>query len=320
MTTELLDNYKIITKIGEGGMARVYLAQDPQGNQVAIKKLILNDKEPARKLRFEHEINLYKKINSEYVAKFLDGKFNPEPYIVMEYIDGPILKDFIKKHGGRLSYNLAAKLAIQLCTGFGELHANAITHRDIKSSNIIVTKNNKVKIIDFGIAITPDSQRYTSDGKLIGSVHYMAPEILTKEPASEKSDIYSLGILLFEMLAGSVPFNGSNMAQTLSMQKTESLPDLRRYNPEIPIALINIVAKATAKNPAQRYASMYEMRRALQTYLNPDHNFDLKLDPNKPSRRSISMFLQSKWFWPVFALAVAVFIAVVVILILVVTK
>ncbi|PAF54933.1 serine/threonine-protein kinase [Mycoplasmopsis agassizii] len=271
-TMKQFSKYKTIKKIGEGGMATVYLVQDPTDNKYyAIKELKMENSEPARKNRFIQEMKIYSRVSSPYVARFIGGVQSgaPVPWMMMEYVDGVPLKDFITKQGGYLHYNLAAKMISDLARGFHEIHGNGIIHRDIKSTNIMVQNGtNNVKIVDFGIALTEEAERFTSEGKIIASVHYIAPELLSKQPPSVSSDIYALGILFYEMLIGKTPYTGSDMLKIAQAHRDQPLPDVRKIHAEIPDAIKNILARATAKKPEQRYTSMKDFITSVDSFIN----------------------------------------------------
>lgn len=274
-----IDQFEIISKIGEGGMAQVYLVRDERsGSFYALKQLIIkaDNKSPQLRHRFEQEMKIYSRVKSPYVAQFHAGKLkNTEtPYMIMEYVNGVMLKDFIKRQGGFLQHDIAARLTSELAAGFAEIHANGVIHRDIKTSNVMIENGtNSAKIIDFGIALSHDAERFTMTGKIIGSVHYLAPEITRQEEPSIQSDIYALGILLYEMLTGQTPFHGADAINILSQHRNSKLPDIRKFNPETPNSLINIVIRATAKDRNNRYPSMLKFKEDIDRYLTPRKSF-----------------------------------------------
>ncbi|MGL5205244.1 MAG: serine/threonine-protein kinase [Metamycoplasmataceae bacterium] len=272
--------YQILREIGSGGMAKVYLALNQETNQkVAIKTLLTDPNMPlTNKNRFKEELRLAKYISSPYVVKFYEGNYNNETqYLVMEYVEGKMLKDYIEEQG-RLNVDEAVNFATQIAKGFAEIHAQNIIHRDLKTSNVMVSTLGEIKIIDFGIAISDDSVRYTQTGRVIGSVHYMAPEIVNQEGATPQTDVYALGIILYEMLIGETPFKGKDALETALKHKKEEIKPVNQIFPSIPQALANVVAKATAKNKEDRYLSMRQLSQDLSTCLNQNRITEKKID------------------------------------------
>ena len=238
----LPEKFEIKKEIGSGGMARVFLALDKEKNKyVAVKVLSIDPSTPtSNQQRFKEEMRLVRHIRSPYVVRFYEGKYDRNvKYISMEYVQGRMLKEVIESQG-RLQPDQAVDYAIQIAKGFAEIHAQNIIHRDLKTSNIMITNSNDVKIIDFGIAISDDSIRYTSTGKVIGSVHYLAPELIgggniVREDASPQSDIYALGIILYEMLIGHPPHRGKDPFETAMKHVKETITPVNRIYPNIPI-------------------------------------------------------------------------------------
>ncbi|MGL5732765.1 MAG: serine/threonine-protein kinase [Metamycoplasmataceae bacterium] len=272
--------YQILREIGSGGMAKVYLALNQETNQkVAIKTLLTDPNMPlTNKNRFKEELRLAKYISSPYVVKFYEGNYNNETqYLVMEYVEGKMLKDYIEEQG-RLNVDEAVNFATQIAKGFAEIHAQNIIHRDLKTSNVMVSTLGEIKIIDFGIAISDDSVRYTQTGRVIGSVHYMAPEIVNQEGATPQTDVYALGIILYEMLIGETPFKGKDALETALKHKKEEIKPVNQIFPSIPQALANVVAKATAKKKEDRYLSMRQLSQDLSTCLNQSRITEKKIN------------------------------------------
>lgn len=261
----LPEKYVIKKEIGSGGMARVFLAEDRElGKYVAVKVLNLDPSTPtSNQQRFKEEMRLVQYIKSPYIVRFYEGKYDKNiKYLSMEYVQGKMLKEVIEMQG-RLQPDRAVDYAIQIAKGFSEIHAQNIVHRDLKTSNVMITNTGQVKIIDFGIAISDDSSRFTQTGKVIGSVHYLAPELIDKQEASPQSDIYALGIILYEMLIGNPPHRGKTPIETALKHKTEPIPQVNKIYPNIPQALSNIVVKATAKKKELRYQSMRQLEADL---------------------------------------------------------
>ena len=268
------DRYEILEKIGTGGMSDVYKAKCHKLNRfVAVKVL---------KQEFAENENFVSKfiieaqaaaglMHSNIVNVYDVGEENGIHYIVMELIDGITLKKYIEKKA-RLSYKEAVSIAIQVCMGIEAAHNHHIIHRDIKPQNIIISKDGKVKVTDFGIAKAASSNTITSN--VMGSVHYTSPEQARGGYSDEKSDIYSLGITLFEMLTGRVPFNGETTVAIAIKQIQEEMPSPREFVPEIPAAVEAIVLKCCQKSPDRRYQSMGELAADLkQALLTPDEDF-----------------------------------------------
>ncbi|MGL5617756.1 MAG: serine/threonine-protein kinase [Metamycoplasmataceae bacterium] len=279
--------YQILREIGSGGMAKVYLALNQETNQkVAIKTLLTDPNMPlTNKNRFKEELRLAKYISSPYVVKFYEGNYNNETqYLVMEYVEGKMLKDYIEEQG-RLNVDEAVNFATQIAKGFAEIHAQNIIHRDLKTSNVMVSTLGEIKIIDFGIAISDDSVRYTQTGRVIGSVHYMAPEIVNQEGATPQTDVYALGIILYEMLIGETPFKGKDALETALKHRKEEIKPVNQIFPSIPQALANVVAKATAKNKDDRYLSMRQLAQDLSTCLNQNRITEKKINLDSSSAK-----------------------------------
>ncbi|MBU4690535.1 serine/threonine protein kinase [Mycoplasma sp. ES3157-GEN-MYC] len=293
--------YKILAAIGSGGFSDVFKVEslEKPGEIYALKYFVIkkdSDVDTTTK-RFKQEIALYKSINSSRIAKYIDSYADDnEQYLVMEYIDGDSLKTNISK-GGKLISKTAVNYAMQIAEGIGEIHSCNIIHRDIKSNNVMITRDRNVKIIDFGLALGEDSQRFTQDSKVIGSVYYMAPELcMSDNKPTIQSDIYALGILLYEMLTGSYPFRGADASETLRKQKHSQIPDITKIV-DVPQSLANIIIKATAKDPNKRYATMWSMREDLKTSIHPDRFYEKPLDVKKISpKRTAQDIINSKTF------------------------
>ena len=263
------DRYQIIKSIGEGGMANVYLAYDTiLDRNVAVKVLrgdLANDEKFVR--RFQREALAASSLSNPNIVEVYDvGEDNGEYYIVMEYIEGKHLKSLIKKRG-RLTVSEAVDIVLQITSGMSVAHDSYIIHRDIKPQNILILENGLVKITDFGIAMAMNSTQLTQTNSVMGSVHYLPPEQASGKGATLQSDIYSIGILFYELLTGSLPFKGDNAVEIALKHLKEPLPSIRDKYPEIPQSVENIIIKATAKNPKNRYADAREMHEDLKTCL-----------------------------------------------------
>lgn len=263
------DRYEIIKTIGEGGMANVYLAHDEiLERKVAIKVLrgdLSNDEKFIR--RFKREALSVSNLSHPNIVEVYDvGDEDGNYYIVMEYIEGKTLKQLLQKRGA-LTLTEVIDIMNQLTDGLAHAHDAYIIHRDIKPQNIIIEDNGLVKITDFGIAMALNSTQLTQTNSVMGSVHYLPPEQANGKGSTIKSDIYSLGILMYELLTGSVPYKGDTAVEIALKHMKEKLPSIRKQNPTIPQSIENIVLKATAKNPKNRYESVREMHEDLESAL-----------------------------------------------------
>lgn len=259
----LLDNrYRIVDKIGVGGMADVYLGEDTLlGRQVAIKVLhanFANDDEFVT--RFKREAQAAGKLNHPNIVNMYDVGFDQDlHYIIMEYVNGETLKEYITRHG-RLSIDEAVKFTIAIAEGLEHAHTMGIVHCDIKPHNVIITQTGRVKVTDFGIARAMNATNtvmYTNS--ILGSAHYLSPEQASGKPVDGNTDIYSLGVVLYEMLTGRVPFEGETPIAVALKHVREKVAPPTRYNPSIPPLLEAVVMKALSKNPADRFDSISDM-------------------------------------------------------------
>ncbi len=280
MKEMIANRYIINKKLGEGGMADVYLAQDSFLNrEVAIK--ILRGKlslDPVQLLRFQREANAASRLNHANIVEIYDvGEDNGQHYIVMEYIQGKSLKELISQRGA-MDQQEAIQIMDQLLCAIIEAHKNNIIHRDIKPQNILVKDDGTVKIADFGIATVSDAVQLTQTDSVLGSVHYLAPELARGENASFQSDIYALGITFYELLTGQVPYTGDAPVQIAMKHMREELPSVREFNPTVPQAMENIIIKATAKNKNHRYKFASEMYEDLMNCLKDKYKDVAKLE------------------------------------------
>ena len=282
---ELIDNrYKIVKSIGEGGMANVYLAWDTiLEREVAVKVLrgdLAEDEKFIR--RFQREANAASSLKHPNIVEMYDvGDDNGKYFIVMEYIDGKTLKSLIKKRGA-LNVNEAIDIMLQLTSGIACAHESYIIHRDIKPQNVLILEDGRVKITDFGIAVALNSNELTQTNSVMGSVHYLPPEQANGNGSTIKSDIYSLGILMFELLTGKVPFKGDNAVEIAIKHMKEPIPSVCEINSMVPQSVENIILRACAKNPKNRYDSVKEMYEDLKTCLNPERANEEKYVYNYP--------------------------------------
>lgn len=275
------DRYKVIKHIGGGGMSNVYLAHDLILNRdVAIKVLrydSMNEEESMR--RFHREALSATSLTHPNIVSIYDvGEDGDMHYIVMEYVKGKTLKQYIKENAP-LSPARSVQIMKQLASAISHAHANQIIHRDIKPQNILMDENGNVKITDFGIATSLAATSYTKTNSVIGTVHYLSPEQARGGAATKKSDIYSLGIVLYELLTGEVPFSGESAVSIALKHLQAETPSVRDFDASIPQSLENVILKATAKNPDHRYASVDEMAADLETVLSPARRNEPKFRP-----------------------------------------
>lgn len=266
---KISDRYQIIKSIGEGGMANVYLAYDTiLDRNVAVKVLrgdLSNDEKFVR--RFQREALAASSLSHSNIVEVYDvGEDNGEYYIVMEYIEGKHLKNLLKKRG-KLTLSEAVDIMLQITDGMASAHDSYIIHRDIKPQNIMILENGLVKITDFGIAMAMNATQLTQTNSVMGSVHYLPPEQASGQGSTLQSDIYSMGIVMYELLTGELPFKGDNAVEIALKHLKEPIPDIREKISNVPNSVVNIVKKATAKNPKNRYSDAREMHDDLLTCL-----------------------------------------------------
>ena len=275
------DRYEILEKIGTGGMSDVYKAKCHKLNRlVAVKVLKQEFSENANFVsKFRIEAQAAAGLMHPNIVNVYDvGEENGIHYIVMELVEGITLKRYIEKKA-RLSYKEAVSIAIQVSMGIEAAHNNHIIHRDIKPQNIIISREGKVKVTDFGIAKAATSNTITSN--VMGSVHYTSPEQARGGYSDEKSDIYSLGITLFEMLTGRVPFNGETTVAIAIKHIQEEMPSPQEFVPEVPASVEAIVMKCCQKSPDRRYQSMRELLADLKhSLMHPEADFVVQNTPN----------------------------------------
>ena len=266
------DRYEIQRLIGEGGMANVYLAKDTiLDRKVAVKVLrgdLAGDEKFVR--RFQREALSASSLSHPNIVEIYDvGEDEGNFYIVMEYIEGKTLKQLIKKRGV-LSLPETMDIMLQLLDALATAHDSYIIHRDIKPQNIMIKESGLVKITDFGIAMALNSAQLTQTNSVMGSVHYLPPEQASGKGSTIRSDIYSLGILMFEMLSGKVPFKGDSAVEIALKHMKEPLPSVKEINPVVPQSVENIILKASAKNPKNRYRDVREMADDIKTCLDEE--------------------------------------------------
>ncbi|MEG0380291.1 MAG: Stk1 family PASTA domain-containing Ser/Thr kinase, partial [Kurthia sp.] len=263
--------YKILEMIGGGGMSTVYLAHDMILNRnVAMKVLryTLNDEEESHR-RFQREALSATSLNHPNIVSIFDVGEDEEDglqYIVMEYVKGMTLKQYIVEYAP-LAPTRCVEIMTQLTSAIGMAHQNQIIHRDIKPQNILMDEDGNVKITDFGIAMALTATSFTKTNSVLGTVHYLSPEQARGGIATKKSDIYSLGIVLYELLTGELPFSGESAVSIALKHLQAETPSVKAVVPSIPQSLENVVIKATAKEVRHRYFTVEKMREDLETVL-----------------------------------------------------
>jgi serine/threonine-protein kinase len=267
--TSLNGRYRLDEKVGAGGMSTVYRAFDTTLERpVAIKLLhreIAADSDQIE--RFRREARAVAQLSHPHIVTVIDaGEDDGRPYIVFEYVPGETLKERIKK-AGRLPVSEAVAYGIEIARALGCAHGNNIVHRDVKPQNVLVDAEGRAKVTDFGIARSLDEEGLTADGRVLGTTDYVSPEQALGHPVSGQSDLYSLGIVLYEMLTGEVPFKGENQVAVAMKHVREALPDVQSKRPEISAALASVIDRATSKDLKRRYASDEELIADLEDAL-----------------------------------------------------
>ena len=273
------DRYEVIKTIGEGGMANVYLAEDTILNRKVAIKVLRGDLSSDDKFirRFQREALSVSNLSHPNIVEVYDvGEEDGQHYIVMEHIEGKTLKQLLKKREA-LTLTEVIDIMTQLTDGISHAHESYIIHRDIKPQNIMILDDGKIKITDFGIAMALNATQLTQTNSVMGSVHYLPPEQASGKNATIKSDIYSMGILMYELLTGTVPFRGDNAVEIALKHMKDKIPSVRKQDPAIPQSVENILLKATAKNPRNRYDSAKEMHEDLLHCMDEDHLNDKKI-------------------------------------------
>lgn len=293
MNEMIANRYVIVKKLGEGGMADVYLALDSLLNREVALKMLRGSLalDPISLLRFQREANSASALNHPNIVEIYDvGEDNGQHYIVMEYIRGKTLKQLISQRGA-MEKQEAISIMDQLISAIIEAHDKNIIHRDIKPQNILVKDDGTVKITDFGIATVADSLQLTQADTVLGSVHYLAPELARGEGASFQSDIYALGITFYELLTGQVPHRGDAPVQIAMKHMKEEIPSVRDFNPTLPQAVENIIIKSTAKNRNLRFKSAQEMRDELKNCLSDKLKTVKKLELESPAENDDTIMI-----------------------------
>src|SRR5574344_290778 len=293
------DRYQIIKTIGEGGMANVYLAYDTiLDRNVAVKVLrgdLATDEKFVR--RFQREALSASSLSHPNIVEVYDvGEDNGQYYIVMEYIEGKQLKQLLKKRG-KLTVSEVIDIMLQISDGLSVAHDSYIIHRDIKPQNIMIQENGLVKITDFGIAMAMNATQLTQTNSVMGSVHYLPPEQANGKGATLQSDIYSMGILMYELLTGELPYRGDNAVEIALKHLKEPFPSVKEKVPEVPQSVENIIIRATAKNPKNRYEDARAMNEDLRTCLDDSRAKEEKITlkyPDGDDEAKVTKALKSK--------------------------
>src|SRR3954462_9156245 len=267
--TLLNGRYRLDAQIGTGGMSTVYRAFDTVlERQVAIKLMhreIASDGDQLE--RFRRAARAVGQLTPPHIVTVIDaGEDENTPYIVFEYVEGETLKDRIRRHG-RLPIQESIAYAIEVARALGVAHERGIVHRDVKPQNVLVDEEGSAKVTDFGIARTLDQEGLTADGRVLGTTDYVSPEQALGHPVTGQSDLYSLGIVLFEMLTGDVPFRGENQVAVAMKHVREELPDIQQRRPEVSSALAAVIDRATAKELPKRYIDDAELIADLEDVL-----------------------------------------------------
>ena len=276
--------YEVKELIGSGGMANVYKAvmlgrngPVPAGTVVAVKvhrQEYTHDPELVR--RFKNESKAISLLNHPNIVKVYDVSVNDQlQYIVMEYVDGMTLREYLNERGGKLTSRETVHFISQILKALEHAHANGVVHRDIKPQNIMLLDNGQLRMMDFGIARISRAENQLLSGKAMGSVHYISPEQAKGDETDCTSDIYSVGVMMYEMLSGQLPFDAEDAVEVAIKQISDQPKSLHEIAPQVPAALVEITEKAMAKLPQNRYASAREMLDALDTYVqNPSVMFE----------------------------------------------
>ena len=290
--------YRIVRQIGRGGMADVYLARDLilDGEEVAVKVLRTNYQTDQIAIqRFQREARAMAELDHPNIVRISDiGEEDGQQYLAMEYVNGLDLKRYIKENAP-LSNDVAVRIMGQILLAMRMAHTRGIVHRDLKPQNVLLTSNGVAKVTDFGIAVAFAETSLTQTNSMLGSVHYLSPEQARGSKATIQSDIYAMGIILFEMLTGRIPYDGDS-AVTIALQHFQKpLPSVREENANVPQALENVVLKATAKKLNERYKSVAEMYADLASALSMDRRNEprVELEGNKVDTKTLPKLSQA---------------------------
>src|SRR4051794_6006862 len=267
--TLISERYRLDEKIGSGGMSSVYRAFDPTLERWVAIKLMHRDisHDPDQLERFRREARAVARLNHPHIVTVIDaGEDDGAPYIVFEYVEGETLKERIRRQG-RLPVSEAVAYAIEIGRALESAHLNKLVHRDVKPQNVLIDPDGRAKVTDFGIARSLEAQGLTATGRVLGTTDYVSPEQALGHEVTGQSDIYSLGIVLYEMLTGEAPFRADTQVAVAMKHVREPLPDVQRRRPEISASLARVVERATAKETQNRYQDISEMVHDLEEVL-----------------------------------------------------
>ncbi|MEA2391093.1 MAG: eukaryotic-like serine/threonine-protein kinase [Solirubrobacteraceae bacterium] len=267
--TQLSGRYRLDARVGSGGMSSVYRAFDETLERVVAIKLmnreIASDSDQLE--RFRREARSVAQLSHPHIVTVIDASEDAgRPYIVFEFVEGETLKDRIRRLG-ELPIGESVAYAIEIARALGAAHAGHIVHRDVKPQNVLLDREGSAKVTDFGIARSLDEEGLTADGRVLGTTDYVSPEQALGHPVTGQSDIYSLGIVLYEMLVGDVPFKGENQVAVAMKHVRDSVPDVQERRPEVSSALASVVDRATAKDLDRRYATAEDLISDLEDVL-----------------------------------------------------
>ena len=288
--------YEITELIGQGGMANVYKATDVLDNRIVAVKILKREFSESDEFlrRFRNESKAIAVLSHPNIVKIYDMGFSEKlQYIVMEYIDGITLKEYLKQRNGALTWKEVVHFATQVLSALDHAHSKGIVHRDVKPQNIMLQADGSIKMMDFGIARFSRAQSQTVSDKAIGSVHYISPEQAKGDHTDARTDIYSVGVMMYEMLSGKLPFDGTGAVSIAIMQISEKPKPLAEVAPNIPVGLRQITEKAMEKDPADRYQSAQEMLDAIAAFrrdpsISFEYEYNTQDNPDKTINRVVS--------------------------------
>ncbi len=292
----ICNRYKILDHLGTGGMATVWLGYDTiLDRKVAIKTFKIDANDEGAVKRFNREAKAVTSLSHPNIVSIYDveneGDFY---YLILEYVEGMTLKDYMIKNP-RIPIETIVHIAKQIAAGLSHAHQNGIIHRDIKPQNILMDENLTCKITDFGIARAYGDTTLTQTNQMLGTVYYLSPEQARGNVATAQSDIYSLGILIFEMITGQIPFKGESAVAIALKHLQEELPEIDKYRENVPQSVKNIVLQATMKNPNERYISSKELFNDLSTVLNPERLYENRYTGFKLNTEPVNSYNQTQY-------------------------
>ena len=313
--TTFAQRYEIIEELGKGGMGRVYKVFDKKIQEVVALKLIKPEisTDANTIARFNNELRLARKISHRHVCRMYDlGEEGQSRFITMEYVPGENLKRFIKRSGG-LTVGKAVAIASQVCEGLAEAHHLGVIHRDLKPQNIMIDSEGNTRILDFGIARFLEGEGMTTQGVMIGTPDYMSPEQVELEDVDQRSDIYALGVILFEMVTGRVPFSGKTPLSVAIKHKGQAPPDPQDLNAHVPNTLSRVILKCLEKEKVKRYQSVDELLADLKNIEAGLPTTERIVPKTKPeTSKEITVTFNKKKLWIPALVVLAVVLAVVV--------